>query len=125
MTLTAPATDTSVWLAPVGTDPADAGAWTHIGYVSDMTFETDDDSGHYLPDDWPARATTTITVPLRVIRHLLRPTHLVCEWTLRGIEEHAQRSRITAALAEALASPRLPCPLPFPARRAAGRCYQP
>jgi hypothetical protein len=45
------------------------------------------------------------------------PAHLVCEWTVRAIQEHAQRTRIAAALAEALASPRLPCPAPFPARR--------
>ncbi|MGW0757176.1 hypothetical protein ACWD1Y_11910 [Streptomyces sp. NPDC002814] len=114
MTLTNQATDAAVWIAPVGADPSDADAWTHLGHTSDMTFETDDDTGPFLPDNWPPRATTTITVPLRAIRHLRPPLHLVCGWTLRAIEEHAQRSRITAVLAEALASPRLPCPLPFP-----------
>ncbi|MFD9248381.1 hypothetical protein [Streptomyces bottropensis] len=125
MTLTNQAPNSSVWIAPVGADPNDAGAWTHVGYTDDATFETDDGPQPFLPDGWPPKATATITVPVRLIRYLLPPTHTVCGWTLRAIEEHARQTRISAVLAEALASPRLPCPLPFPPAAQPTRSYQP
>lgn len=122
MNLTNPVSSGSVWIAPAGTDPDDAGAWTHVGYASDVTFEADDDLDDFLPEGWPVQLTTTITAPLRLIRHLVPPASLQCEWTIRAIEEHAQRERITAALTEALASAPLPCPAPFPARAARQTC---
>ncbi|PRH78860.1 hypothetical protein C6N75_12705 [Streptomyces solincola] len=118
MTRTDMVDNRTVWIAPVGTSPDDAGAWTHVGYASDVTFEADEDLDVVLPEGWPVQHTTTFTVPLRVIRHLVPPASLQCEWTIRAIQEHAQRERITAALAEALASALLPCPAPFPDRAA-------
>ncbi|MGA5411563.1 hypothetical protein ACPCSC_30450 [Streptomyces lavendulocolor] len=117
MTLTHQAIAGVIGIAPVGADPDDAGAWTHLGNVSDMTVESNDGPNSVPADDWPTKTAATITIPVRLIRHIVPPAHLVCEWTMRAIQEHAQRTWIAAALAEALASPRLPCPVPFPARR--------
>lgn len=50
-----------------------------------MTVETSE-AEPLLPDGWPTNASITMTLPLRLIRHVLPRTHLVCEWTLRAIE---------------------------------------
>lgn len=102
----------TVYIAPVDADPADLDAWTHLGFTTDVVFE-DDDTPVVLPDE---RLSATFTMPVRVFRYCLPSMYLGCSATVSAIEEHAQRRRITAALAEALAAARLPCPLPFPDR---------
>ncbi|MBV1940766.1 hypothetical protein KUF83_29985 [Streptomyces sp. BV286] len=108
-------TDATVYIAPVGTDPTDAGAWMSVGFADDVQFEESCELD--APEHWfTTPRSVSITVPLRAIRHVLPPLSVACEHTLSAIQQHARRTRVARALAAARAAGVLPCPLPFSGR---------
>jgi hypothetical protein len=100
-------------IAPVGTDPRDTDAWTPIGHVTEVDFVGEPDNTPLLVPDWQSRAMRTITMPIRVIRHLLPPPR-ACLNARTAIEEHFLKQRIAQLLLGARNSRALlPCPLPY------------
>ncbi|MFB8026022.1 MULTISPECIES: hypothetical protein [unclassified Streptomyces] len=105
---------TSVAVARAGSDPSDADAWTHIGHTTDVTLGAEGDARLLDPDGLSLQLTATVTVPARLVRHLLPPMYRSCSETIKAFAEHARRRRIGSLLAEARSRHHiLPCPLPF------------
>lgn len=79
MTLTNPVINGSVWIAPAGTAPDDAGAWTHIGYTNKVVLEEDDDSDGALLAE--ARRVARLPCPVPFSRphgSAARSDHVTC-----------------------------------------------
>ncbi|MER7759470.1 hypothetical protein [Streptomyces sp. NPDC097619] len=89
-----------VAVAPVGTTADDTDAWTTIGTVADVHFDTDG-------------PTFGAGFPVRIMR-FPAPVPWACLNARRDIEEYAERLRIGRLLTTALREPvLLPCPGPF------------
>ncbi|MGC4950900.1 hypothetical protein ACLQ2N_32510 [Streptomyces sp. DT224] len=100
-----PVTEGTVWIAPAGTAPDEAGAWTLLGFAEDMTLEA-------AGPDTPLLSTRS------EVTFTLSSLYWPRDSTARVIEDHARRERIAAAFAEALTAAYVPpCPAPFPTRR--------
>ncbi|WP_433860146.1 hypothetical protein [Streptomyces kronopolitis] len=99
--------------APIGTNLRESDAWTTIGHITKVGFDREPDDTPFLAPSWQSRATRTVTIPIRAIRHLLPPPR-ACFDTRTAIEQHFLKQRIARLLLDARNSrPLLPCPLPY------------
>ena len=89
-----------VWTAPAGTPPDAAGAWSHIGYTTDVQIDTEQE---YKPGGLlPARPLLTeveVVFPLSVFRRIM-PRHLACRITALTVEGWYARLADAAGLTE-------------------------
>ncbi|MEU2969055.1 hypothetical protein ABZ687_29260 [Streptomyces ardesiacus] len=74
-----------VFLAPVGTPPDAAEAWTHIGYLKDFTVETVAESGEAPVVTEPM--VTEVVLPSDHLFRQLMPMSEQCRRTAQAIEE--------------------------------------
>lgn len=75
-----------LWVAPVGTPPDEAGAWSHVGYATDVQLDLEPEykPGGLLPAQ-PLWAAVEFVVPLSIFRQVM-PRHLACRITALTIE---------------------------------------